>query len=101
MASPTIESLCCVSVTSDFSKGFLQDFQSVPYNTVSVVAAACGICGAAFQVCGWKAKYLWNYLFFDHICISIHMYSAFNWLVTAYSINTEERQMEALERFKS
>lgn len=50
MASPTIESLCCVSVTSDFSKGFLQDFQSVPYNTVSVVAAACGICGAAFQL---------------------------------------------------
>ncbi|KAG0728021.1 G-protein coupled receptor 143 [Chionoecetes opilio] len=50
MASPTIESLCCVTTNSDFSKGLLLDFQSVPYNAVSVVAAACGICGAAFQL---------------------------------------------------
>ncbi|KAK8400866.1 hypothetical protein O3P69_002553 [Scylla paramamosain] len=52
MASPTIESLCCVTVNSDFSKGFLQDFQSVPYNSVSVVAAACGICGALLSRSG-------------------------------------------------
>lgn len=68
MASPTIESLCCVSVNSDFSKGFLQDFQSVPYNAVSVVAAACGICGAAFQVCIYlillhRAKSPWEIAF--------------------------------------
>ncbi|MPC36318.1 hypothetical protein E2C01_029772 [Portunus trituberculatus] len=59
MASPTIESLCCVTVNSDFSKGFLQDFQSVPYNSVSVVAAACGFFGAVFQVCVAHSNSQW------------------------------------------
>ncbi|KAG7172262.1 G-protein coupled receptor 143-like [Homarus americanus] len=50
MASPTIESLCCVSTNNAFSKDFLADFQSVPYNAVSIVASVLGITGAIYQV---------------------------------------------------
>lgn len=50
MASPTIESLCCLSTKNAFSKDFLADFQSVPYNLVSIIASVLGIAGAIYQV---------------------------------------------------
>ncbi|XP_037779678.1 uncharacterized protein LOC119576146 [Penaeus monodon] len=50
MASPTIESLCCLSSTNAFTKDFLIDFQSVPYNTISIAASFFGIAGAIYQV---------------------------------------------------
>ncbi|XP_064118344.1 G-protein coupled receptor 143-like [Macrobrachium nipponense] len=50
MASPTIESLCCITTNNAFSKDFLQDFQSVPYNLVSIVASVFGIAGATYQI---------------------------------------------------
>ncbi|KAK4303339.1 hypothetical protein Pmani_024625 [Petrolisthes manimaculis] len=53
MASPTIESLCCLSSKNAFSKDFLSDFQSVPYNVVSILAAVLGISGALYQMVPW------------------------------------------------
>ncbi|XP_045584772.1 G-protein coupled receptor 143 [Procambarus clarkii] len=50
MASPTIESLCCLSTKNAFSKDFLADFQSLPYNLVSIIASILGITGAVYQV---------------------------------------------------
>ncbi|XP_071533686.1 G-protein coupled receptor 143-like [Panulirus ornatus] len=50
MASPTIESLCCLSNNNAFSRDFLVDFQSVPYNAVSIIASLFGIGGAVYQV---------------------------------------------------
>ncbi|XP_063596640.1 G-protein coupled receptor 143-like [Penaeus indicus] len=50
MASPTIESLCCLSSTNAFSKDFLIDFQSVPYNAISILASLFGMAGAIYQV---------------------------------------------------
>ncbi|CAL4128617.1 unnamed protein product [Meganyctiphanes norvegica] len=50
MASPTIESLCCISSMNPFTKEFLSDFHTIPYNSVSVVSAILGIAGAVYQV---------------------------------------------------
>ncbi|XP_063596458.1 G-protein coupled receptor 143-like [Penaeus indicus] len=50
MASPTIESLCCLSSTNAFSKDFLIDFQSVPYNAISILASLFGMAGAIYQI---------------------------------------------------
>ncbi|KAK7068804.1 hypothetical protein SK128_003852 [Halocaridina rubra] len=50
MASPTIESLCCISTNNAFSKDFLIDFQTVPYNLVSIFASLFGIAGATYQI---------------------------------------------------
>ena len=50
MASPTIESLCCLTDNSPFALDLLIDFHTIAYNVVSIVASILGITGAIFQV---------------------------------------------------
>lgn len=50
MASPTIESLCCITSMNAFTKDYLSDFHTIPYNAVSVITAILGIAGSIYQV---------------------------------------------------
>ncbi|XP_018012121.1 G-protein coupled receptor 143 [Hyalella azteca] len=50
MASPIVESLCCVPITSELTKQFLSTFRTVEYNSVCLAASVVGVCGALWQL---------------------------------------------------
>ncbi|KAF2350501.1 G-protein coupled receptor 143 [Trinorchestia longiramus] len=50
MASPVVESLCCVPITSELTEKFLSTFRTVEYNTVCLATSVLGVCGALWQL---------------------------------------------------
>ncbi|XP_076028359.1 G-protein coupled receptor 143-like [Oratosquilla oratoria] len=50
MASPTIESMCCMDSNGDFKNEYLIDFKTFSYNVVSVFASILGMFGGIYQI---------------------------------------------------
>uniref|UniRef100_A0A6A7FTE6 G-protein coupled receptor 143-like n=2 Tax=Hirondellea gigas TaxID=1518452 RepID=A0A6A7FTE6_9CRUS len=50
MASPIVESMCCVPVSSELTQHILSTFRTVPYNVICLVSSVLGVMGAIYQL---------------------------------------------------